>query len=684
MPYPDTIQPDWTEVNIENFAGGINTFLSATALQKNELLDCLNARVVGDKVVGDTGYFATPVDFKTIPGPEGNYIGASLGGPISYFAIPGQWVLIRLADGVTEYRVQIDQFYYPFSVYWVQPNDIPQTVNLTGATIFFGQGLYGVPIADHQLILSDGTTKSFMFTNKGLYVPTDITSPAYLTGQWIGLSTGTVGNYVGNPTYTADNIDIDDITGFNIGDTIRVRTAAYGYWHSHIIAITPGVAPAGNLQFEDFLPAALVTNGEVVQCVQFNATVNDRFSIVSVPWADQMIFTNGVDPIRLYDDSTQLVTNLTGLPAGGDTQCKALAVYDNSIFLINTTEATINYAQRIRWSDVADITNWSTGDSGYIDLYDNGHPLVAGKLLNSFLFLYKTKGIYRCAARLQSSTGTIGAKRFDFDPFITDRGALTLNAVVAIDDSSHMVMDDDNIWIYGGDFNITPVGHQIKSILYGSLGALDKAYLDQITMFKLYATNEIYIIYQHTDDTVPRRAVRFHITEQKWSRREFQDGIYGHLVYETLVASTWNDMTWPWDAGDAAWNAQQFSGGNPKAVIYGGADDVGSVFNYAATESTDNGKSIVYEIVTKEFEDNPAVRHDSVEFDVTGDVNVLYSSDKGSSYSDIGSCNCTDSDPPTKFYRQFIAGRYRYKLTGTAPGFRLHSAKIRIQPESEY
>src|SRR5688572_23338849 len=111
----------------------------------------------------------------------------------------------------------------------------------------------------------------------------------------------------------------------------------------------------------------------VIEAILLNGTDDEHVVALTVPWSDECVFTNGVDSPQFYDPSAVTVEAIPNLPSSGDTQCKSLALFDNSLFLINTTEAGQDFPQRYRWSDRADITNWSTGESGSNDLLAEPH-----------------------------------------------------------------------------------------------------------------------------------------------------------------------------------------------------------------------------------------------------------------------------------------------------------------------
>ncbi|HUW31678.1 MAG TPA: hypothetical protein VM223_08715 [Planctomycetota bacterium] len=124
-----------------------------------------------------------------------------------------------------------------------------------------------------------------------------------------------------------------------------------------------------------------------------------------VTFADKMIATNGVNKVLVGSDADEFEildpeeqgTNGIRYSASPDYYLTAAAwvvVFENYVFLGDTTENSTRYPRRIRWCALGDYETWDSGDAGAADIGD-AEALTAAATYQDFLILFKRHSIHR-------------------------------------------------------------------------------------------------------------------------------------------------------------------------------------------------------------------------------------------------------------------------------------------------
>jgi len=580
-------KPKWNDYPVQNFAGGINTFLDSDNISDNEVLCAENMRLFADLLEADKGY-----------------------------------------SGIHE-----------------------------------SEDLLGTIQEQHTLKLKTGQNKYFLFTTATIYL--------YDTDQWIGVSTS-VDDVLDTSHVTNDTVlGVADTTGFAVDDYVKVELDDGSYHHAQIDAISAGAS----ITIDIGIPSAAASANTITKIVTLTGTVENRIDVETIPWDDQFVFTNGLDAIQYYDDGTGVVGNVSGLPSSGDCLALSLAIFDNSLFLFNTTEGGDSHPRRVRYCDTADITEWTNGTAGYIDLYENSYPIITGKVLGPYLILYKQKGIRRLLPSQAAS------KRFENDGLIEDEGIFSINSVVSISNNRHAFWGRSNIYLYKGGFDMEPVGEKIKKQIFGASSNVDPSLHTMKKLYHLADKDELIISYQKVGDTVPKTTYRLNLLTQGWTGpREYTDGLWsmGHLENSSPV--TWDDLTGSWDTQDYPWVSTVLSGVDSFRVIGG----TNRVYQYNDTDGDDNGTSINYTVDTKDFEEEYEVLLDWIDVKCTGSddtdaskVTVYISADRGNSWVELGKCNASTTPQWFRLFKQITCKHYRLRFTTQSSAFALYEINRR-------
>lgn len=117
---------------------------------------------------------------------------------------------------------------------------------------------------------------------------------------------------------------------------------------------------------------------------------------ISVPLlsgARVLVYSNFIDNIRKWtgtgNDSTLIVTPATDKPLA-----KYMIAYSGYLVLFYVSIGGTVYQQRGYWSDTGDITNFQTGNSGYMDLIEDGEDITGAALFGNYIAVHKESSIY--------------------------------------------------------------------------------------------------------------------------------------------------------------------------------------------------------------------------------------------------------------------------------------------------
>ena len=517
---------------------------------------------------------------------------------------------------------------------------------------------------------ASGTANSFLITNKSFY-RLNANGDGWLVVQLTGGGSTTLS---ANASGGATAITVAAITNFADGDVIGIRLDD---GTEHVTTING--APSGStINFDDAIPGSgvVATSGNAVtEGINLSGTNDNFVDSVTVPWTDQLVFTNGVDDIQYYDPATAEVTEVPNLPSSGNTQCVALAVWDSSLVLIGTSEGGTNYNQRVRWSDKGDITEWVTGDANYIDLFDSVDKVLRGLTLGPYLIVYRENSIVR-----GSIVGS-AIKRFQWDTMVTAEGLIASGGVVDIGDS-HFVVGQEEIYLYRAGFDKNPIGANIDPLLYGDDAEMDKANDHRLFCVYIKDRKDVWIFYQTTAGTLPDKAIRYSTKYQAFTTRETStDEFLGSGISTDSNSLTWNDLVGTWEDQTWKWNSTSVGGDSENVILCRGG---GQSVKYDFLSPDDDGVAQDWEIETPDLvHPNGELRHDYVEIKCCGgDATIEYSTDGGINWMTIETISPGLDPVKIRVYKQFVGQSIRYRLSGSS-AFCLYWYNVRYTVETE-
>ncbi|MDR3564422.1 MAG: hypothetical protein P4N41_13770 [Negativicutes bacterium] len=270
------------------------------------------------------------------------------------------------------------------------------------------------------------------------------------------------------------------------------------------------------------------------------------------------VFTNGVDPVK-YWTGTGNIADLPGLadcvPWNDGTPvtsvvAKCLLYFDQFLILGGTTENSVAYPQRLRWSAVGDITKWkntnqATQDlqAGWADMTDGVDWIQALATIGNYIVAYKERSV-------QVVTYVGGDEIFDKWPAIEGTGLLAPKALMDLGDE-HIFVGPDNIY----SFDTREVKIAGDDIAKQFINNLDPARTSLTTCFYHEETPEggFSFVSTSSPNDMPDKAIVYEPDIKAWSWRDLPMLCFGY--YNLVDNPVWDTQEQQWGDSDFEWNA---------------------------------------------------------------------------------------------------------------------------------
>ncbi|KKK73575.1 hypothetical protein LCGC14_2892460, partial [marine sediment metagenome] len=268
-------------------------------------------------------------------------------------------------------------------------------------------------------------------------------------------------------------LTVVDDAGFADGDFIGV-ILDNGTQHQTII----DGAPAANvITIDDGIAGPAAISKVVVKAVDFAG--NSLIPVSIETWAakDRIYIANGVDTPRWYDGATcEIIENLPATTFS----CRLIRIFKDYILLFHTVEDGTAYPQRERWSDAGFDNIWNE-TVNFNDFYQNDDWITAAEQLGPYLIIYKDRSIIRQAFLGETD------KTWNFVQVVDGEGAVSQGAVANLG-NRHIFLGNKNIFEYRGEFDIDPIGDDVRDKIFsvdgdlnvGSIGSAFLTYIEEL------------------------------------------------------------------------------------------------------------------------------------------------------------------------------------------------------------
>ena len=256
---------------------------------------------------------------------------------------------------------------------------------------------------------------------------------------------------------------------------------------------------AGSTKIYDVSGVGALTNVSKSGGYTPNAN-NDRFRFTQ--FGNVIIGTNNSDPVQAYTLGTS--TLFADLAAAAPV-CKYLTVVRDFVVAAFTTETSVVYPSRVRWSDLNDETNWTSGSTSqadYQDIPDGGQ--IVGIRGGEFGLVFMEKAIHR-----MTYVGTPFI--FQFDNISRGKGCIAAGSIAQVQGVSFF-LSDDGFYMCDGQ-NVTPIGAE-KVDRYFFQDADENAF---DSMSSAVDPVRKLVIWNYKNTFAQRKLIIYNFKTQKWT-----------------------------------------------------------------------------------------------------------------------------------------------------------------------
>ena len=361
--------------------------------------------------------------------------------------------------------------------------------------------------------------------------------------------------------------------------------------------------------------------------------------------------TNGINDIRKWTG-----TGNTAVLGGSPPKAKFIQEYKTYLVCANIAGGT-DISQRVQWSDTADPEEWSTGNSGTVDLEEDGGDITGLNLYGNYLAVHKTSSIY--LGYLVNTTDI-----FRFDRKATGSGTVAHNTIVNIPTGEQVFLASDGIRVFNG---ITApripsfVNDEIRDML-----SAEFSYRSWAVLVK--EKDEVWFGMPIGSQEWGETVYKFNY-KKGTVLKDTRSGASAGWLGTNSTSSTWDDMEQTWDQCTDRWNNVGLAGESDQINI---GDNVGYTVKVDSTQLDDNSNNINAVIETGDFQHSQDVisRWLRLELWAKGDtVTVEYSTDQGESWTAMGASPFTLSSvyppltSPDVFYFDVVGSTIRFRFS---------------------
>jgi len=369
-----------------------------------------------------------------------------------------------------------------------------------------------------------------------------------------------------------------------------------------------------------------------------------------------LCITNGLDAIQKWT-GTGLCTDLGGTPP----IAKFIQEFRTYLVTANITGGT-DIAQRVQWSDTADPETWTGGNSGAVDLIEDGEQITGLGLYGNYICVHKPSSIY--LGFLVSSSAI-----FQFQRRATGVGTIANNSIVNLPTGEQVFLAGDGIRVFNGitaPLIKSPINDEIRNSLN-----TEKAH-------KAYG-----IIVREKDEVwlgIPVGSSENGETIYKYNYKsgvlykDYRDNASFIWRGSSTASKSWDDfadsVTWD-NVGDLKWNDISFSTDSEQINI---GLTTGFTDKVLSSVYSDNAVDFNSFWDSKDFQasQDTIARWKRMEVWATGGaLNIFYSIDEGDNWVEISNSPLTLSstmpqyDSPLNLWFDVIASKIRFRFQST-------------------
>jgi len=395
---------------------------------------------------------------------------------------------------------------------------------------------------------------------------------------------------------------------------------------------------------------------DITGTVTFTGAVSDIYTTALPVLSGKRILciTNNKDAIRKWNGSGN-ATLLGGSPP----ICKFLQEYKTYLVCANIGGGT-DISQRVQWSDTADPETWTGGNTGSVDLVEDGGDITGLSIFGNYLAVHKRKSIY--LGYLVSSSSI-----FTFMRKATGSGTIANNSIVNLPTGEQIFLASDGLRIFNGN-SVSLIEAPINDELRDEI---DDEYAFNSWGVLVKDKDEVWFGVPISGSTSGETIYKFnYVTRTLY--KDTRTNATVAWIGSASAGQTWDEMSGTWDAQTVRWNERGLNEDSDQINI---GHVNGSVTYSDETTTSDAGSPIDAFFITKDFQDSQQVmsRWKSMELWAKGGtVGVEYSTDGGSTWASCSNSPLTlttefpSFDSPDKLWFDVVGSKIRFKFTNNS------------------
>ena len=412
-------------------------------------------------------------------------------------------------------------------------------------------------------------------------------------------------------TFQLDDIDTTGMSGSGLGVVSGIITPG------QLTGIAEYEIPGGQGELlvtdEKRVGAYNTTTKEIYDIALsdiFTGNANDTF--VFQNWLSKIYFVNGVDRVQSWDGTTlsSITIDIDGNASNDVDTCKDIKLLGNRLLLFSTTEASVEYAQRIRWSALLDPTLWDdtiTAGGGFLDI-STSDEFISATYLKDKIVLNFSRSTW-----VLGQTGNIDLpfRAEKIDSFHSNN-ALHGSAVVS---DKMFSLGSTGISLTNG-FRVDGFDKTIPEFPDEIEGSRASQIFSQV----FERDKELWLAFPSLDETMNDKVLIYNYAENNFSMNDVRTSVFG--LFKTSFSKTWDNEERSWNAISERWDDFSSGGGHP-LVFFG--DEYGNILRLS-DGFLDNGKVVEMNLKTSRFNPFREAGGGSVSAQL-GEVHFLLSSD---------------------------------------------------------
>lgn len=251
-----------------------------------------------------------------------------------------------------------------------------------------------------------------------------------------------------------------------------------------------------------------------------------------------LVYTNGKDAIRRWNGGDTDDQVLGGTPP----LAKYCIDYGTYLVLGNVTSTGTNYPMRIQWSDVGAPETWTGGNSGHMDLSEDGNDITGLSIYGNYLCVHKESAIY--LGYLIDSTNI-----FSFDRKNTGVGTICFATIQNLPTGEQIFLARDGIHLFNGisaPIISAPIMNELRE-------SINPEYIHKCWSVVVEDKNEYWVGIPTGDQTEAETVYKYNYALGV-CHKDKRTGMSAAGKFTANLQLAWSDQVGTWEQATGNWD----------------------------------------------------------------------------------------------------------------------------------